>query len=47
MKTKKLDVYGKDTEPKNGVANEYITTELIPRQPCLLYVSATRNSGKS
>jgi hypothetical protein len=47
MKTKTIAVYGKDTDPSQGVSNEYPTSEMIPRQPCLLYVSATRNSGKS
>lgn len=45
--TKKVNLYGKDTEPKQGVSNEYKTSHYAIRQPCLMYVSAVRNSGKS
>jgi len=45
MKTLKLPVYNQD--PENGVSNEYPTSIDAFRQPCLWYVSAVRNSGKS
>lgn len=45
--TKKIPLYGKDTEPSLGVSNEYKTSHFAIRQPCLMYVSAVRNSGKS
>jgi len=45
--TKKLPIYGKDTDPSQGVSNEYKTSQYAIRQPCLMYVSAVRNSGKS
>lgn len=45
MKTKKLPVFIKN--PEQGVSNEYPTSEYAFRQPCLWYVSAVRNSGKS
>ena len=45
--TKKINLYGKDTEPSQGVSNEYKTSHYAIRQPCLMYVSAVRNSGKS
>lgn len=45
--TKKIPLYGKDTEPSQGVSNEYKTSHYAIRQPCLMYVSAVRNSGKS
>jgi hypothetical protein len=45
MKTIKLPVYNQD--PENGVSNEYPTSNDAFRQPCLWYVSAVRNSGKS
>ena len=45
--TKKINLYGKDTEPTQGVSNEYKTSHYAIRQPCLMYVSAVRNSGKS
>jgi len=45
--TKKINLYGKDTEPSQGVSNEYQTSHYAIRQPCLMYVSAVRNSGKS
>ena len=45
--TKKIPIYGKDTEPLQGVSNEYKTSHYAMRQPCLMYVSAVRNSGKS
>jgi len=45
--TKKINLYGKDTEPSEGVSNEYKTSHYAIRQPCLMYVSAVRNSGKS
>lgn len=44
---KKLDLYGDDTNPKNGVANAYPTPKDAVSQPCLLYCSSVRNSGKS
>jgi len=44
---KKLDLYGDDTNPKTGVANAYPTPKDAVSQPCLMYVSAVRNSGKS
>tara|TARA_E500000305_G_scaffold111886_1_gene128766 strand:+ start:1589 stop:2542 length:954 start_codon:yes stop_codon:yes gene_type:complete len=47
ISTKKINLYGKDTDPKNGVSNEYPTSHYAVRQPCLMYVSAVRNSGKS
>ncbi len=45
MKIKKLNVFKRD--PKSGVSNEYQTSENSFRQPCLWYISAVRNSGKS
>jgi len=45
--TKKIPIYGKDTDPSQGVSNEYKTSHYAIRQPCLMYVSAVRNSGKS
>jgi hypothetical protein len=45
MKTVKLPVYNQD--PEKGVSNEYPTSNDAFRQPCLWYVSAVRNSGKS
>ena len=45
MKTKKLPIFTKD--PEAGVSNEYPTSKLAFRQPCLWYISAVRNSGKS
>ena len=45
MKSKILPVYTQ--EPEKGVSNEYKTTENAFRQPCLWYISAVRNSGKS
>ena len=45
MRLKKLNVYNQD--PENGVSNEYQTAPDAFRQPCLWYISAVRNSGKS
>ena len=45
MKVKKLNVYNE--EPEKGVSNEYATQADAFRQPCLWYISAVRNSGKS
>tara|TARA_R110001592_G_scaffold343358_1_gene633791 strand:+ start:285 stop:1187 length:903 start_codon:yes stop_codon:yes gene_type:complete len=45
MKTIKLPVYNQD--PEKGVSNEYPTSNDAFRQPCLWYISAVRNSGKS
>ena len=45
MKVKKLNVYNE--EPDKGVSNEYATQPDAFRQPCLWYISAVRNSGKS
>ena len=45
MKTLKLPVYNQD--PERGVSNEYNTSNDAFRQPCLWYISAVRNSGKS
>ena len=45
MKTLKLPVYNED--PEKGVSNEYPTSKDAFRQPCLWYISAVRNSGKS
>jgi hypothetical protein len=45
MKTLKLPVY--DQDPEKGVSNEYPTSKDAFRQPCLWYISAVRNSGKS
>jgi len=47
VSTKKINLYGKDTDPSQGVSNEYATSHYAVRQPCLLYCSATRNSGKT
>jgi len=44
---KKLDIYNKKDEPKQGVSNAYETSHNAISQPCLMYVSAVRNSGKS
>ena len=45
MRLKKLNVYNQD--PEKGVSNEYQTAPDAFRQPCLWYISAVRNSGKS
>lgn len=45
--TKKINLYGKDTDPSQGVSNEYKTSHYAIRQPCLLMCSALRNSGKT
>ena len=45
MKTKNLPVF--TVNPDNGVSNEYNTSKYAFRQPCLWYISAVRNSGKS
>ena len=45
MKLKKLNIYNQD--PERGVSNEYPTPHDAFRQPCLWYISAVRNSGKS
>jgi len=45
--TKKIPIYGADTDPSQGVSNEYKTSHYAIRQPCLMYVSAVRQSGKS
>ena len=45
--TKKINLYGKDTEPSEGVSNEYKTSHYAIRQPCLMMVSSIRHSGKS
>tara|TARA_R110002050_G_scaffold296603_1_gene456840 strand:- start:43 stop:1029 length:987 start_codon:yes stop_codon:yes gene_type:complete len=47
FKVKKLDVYGKIDEPKNMVSNAYKVGNDQIYQPCMMYVSAVRNSGKS
>jgi len=47
VSTKKINLYGRDTDPSQGVSNEYATSHYAVRQPCLLYCSATRNSGKT
>ncbi len=45
MKVKKLNIYNQN--PDKGVSNEYSTPPDAFRQPCLWYISAVRNSGKS
>ena len=45
MKSKQLPVF--KVNPENGVNNEYPTSKYAFRQPCLWYISAVRNSGKS
>ena len=45
MKIEHLPVYTQ--EPERGVSNEYFTPPNAFRQPCLWYISAVRNSGKS
>ena len=40
-------MYGSDTDPQSGVSNAYLTPQDAITQPCLMYVSAVRNSGKS
>ena len=44
---KKLDIYDKKDEPPAEVSNRYETSPNAISQPCLMYVSAVRNSGKS
>tara|TARA_R110002073_G_scaffold183419_1_gene341615 strand:- start:17 stop:982 length:966 start_codon:yes stop_codon:yes gene_type:complete len=44
---KKLDIYDKKDEPRGEVSNRYETSPNAISQPCLMYVSAVRNSGKS
>jgi len=44
---KKLDIYDKKDEPRAEVSNRYETSPNAISQPCLMYVSAVRNSGKS
>lgn len=41
------NLYGSDTDPKQGVSNAYITHPDAIKAPPLMYVSAVRNSGKS
>ena len=45
--TKKVSMYGADTDPINGVSNSYPTPKGAIKQPCLLGVFGLRNSGKS
>ena len=45
MKVKKLNIYNQN--PERGVSNEFDTPPDAFRQPCLWYISAVRNSGKS
>ena len=45
LKIQKLPVFLQD--PERGVSNEYPTSANAFRQPCLWYISAVRNSGKS
>ena len=45
MRVEKLPVFLQ--EPEKGVSNEYPTSLNAFRQPCLWYISAVRNSGKS
>ena len=45
--TKKVSMYGTDTEPINGVSNAYPTPKGAIKQPCLLGVFGLRNSSKS
>ena len=45
MNVVKSNVYQRN--PESGVSNEYHTPELSFRQPCLHYIAAVRNSGKS
>lgn len=41
------NLYGSDTDPKQGVSNAYMTPPDAIKAPPLMYVSAVRNSGKS
>ena len=47
MLKKIKNLYGSDTDPKQGVSNAYMTPPDAIKAPPLMYVSAVRNSGKS
>lgn len=47
IKSKKINLYGKDTDPSTGVSNSYPTSQYALSQPCLAYIVGVRNSGKS
>ena len=47
MKKLKVNLYGKDTEPTNGVSNRYKTSKFAFQQPALHYVVGSRGQGKS
>lgn len=44
---KKINVYGKDTDPANGVSNAYETSTFAFRQPNIHMLVGQRNAGKS
>jgi len=45
--TKKINLYGKDTDPKNGVKNSYPTSHFAFRQVCIHMIVGQRGQGKS
>lgn len=45
--TKKINLYGKDTDPLNGVKNAYDTSYFAFRQPCIHMIVGQRGQGKS
>jgi len=47
MKRVKANIYGEDTNPKQGVSNAYKVRPHSIKHPCNCIVSGTRNSGKT
>jgi len=45
--TKKINVYGRDTDPQSGVSNSYQTSEYAFRQPTIHMLVGQRAAGKS
>ena len=45
--SKKIDLYGKDTEPHNSVSNSYPTSHYAFRQVCIHMIVGQRGQGKS
>ena len=47
VSTKKINLYGRDCEPLNGVKNAYETSHYAFRQPCIHMIVGQRGQGKS
>ena len=45
--TKKINLYGKDTDPHNGVKNSYPTSHYAFRQVCIHMIVGQRGQGKT